>query len=206
MAIDTLVPRSRRNLLTGVLGGLVGAAAATLAGAQRALGVGGDDGTPVLVGGQYYDVRTETVFSNSTDGTTALSGRSQAGGYGLVGFSDSGTGVYGTSDGIGVVGTTNGGIGVLAGTHVPSGVALKVDGRLVAGRISGRATIAKGKTSVAVAPGVDVRPSSFILLTPQVNLGGRDLWFTTNPAADSFTIHLSGPRPSPSRVAWLLLG
>jgi hypothetical protein len=49
VAIDTITPRSRRSLLTGVLGGMAAAATATLAGAQRVL-ADGSDGAPVTIG------------------------------------------------------------------------------------------------------------------------------------------------------------
>jgi hypothetical protein len=45
-----------------------------------------------------------------------------------------------------------------------------------------------------------------VLLSPKANLGGRDLWFTTNATANTFTIRMSSARTSSTPVAWLLLG
>jgi hypothetical protein len=67
------------------------------------------------------------------------------------------------------------------------------------------ATIAAASSSVTVQSAVVVQ-DSFVLLTPRSNLRGRDLWYTTNPEADTFTIHISEPRSNPTLVAWLLLG
>lgn len=68
------------------------------------------------------------------------------------------------------------------------------------------ATIGAGKKGVTVSPGVNVTPSSFVLLTPKTNLGGRNLWFTTNATANIITIRMSSARSSGTKVAWLLLG
>lgn len=71
---------------------------------------------------------------------------------------------------------------------------------------SGVATISAGPTSKTVTPNVNVISSFFVLLTPKVNLGGRDLWFTTNATANTFTIRMSRTRSSATKVAWLMLG
>ena len=72
--------------------------------------------------------------------------------------------------------------------------------------MSGVATIAAGNVSVAVSPGVNVTASSFVLLTPQANIGSRGLWYTTNPSAETITIHISSSRTSATKIAWLLTG
>jgi hypothetical protein len=53
---------------------------------------------------------------------------------------------------------------------------------------------------------ITVTPEAFVLLAPRANLNGRDLWYTTDPEADTFAIHISQPRSKPLPVAWLLLG
>jgi hypothetical protein len=68
------------------------------------------------------------------------------------------------------------------------------------------ATIPVGKTSVTVHPEVKVVPAAFVLLTPTTNLGTRALWYTSKPAADTITIHISSARTSATKIAWLLLG
>jgi hypothetical protein len=87
-----------------------------------------------------------------------------------------------------------------------TGYALRTTGRLKADKVSGVATIVAGSTSKTITPGVNVTSGSFVLLTPKVNLGGRDLWFTTDAANNKFTIRISSKRSSGTKVAWLLLG
>ena len=85
------------------------------------------------------------------------------------------------------------------------GVALRTLGRLKFST-SGVATINAGATSKTITPGVDVHPGSFVLLTPQANIGTRALWFTTDGPNERFTIHMSPSRGVPTKVAWLLVG
>ena len=87
-----------------------------------------------------------------------------------------------------------------------AGQALLTRGRVKHEKVSGVATIAAGSTSVTLSPNVNVTHGSFVLLTPKANIGSRGLWFTTNPSADSITIHLSSSRSSATKIAWLLLG
>jgi hypothetical protein len=111
MAIDTTMVRSRRSLLTATLASLAGAAASTVAGAQRVLAAA-DDGAIIHVGDVFINVATETALGNNFNNKTVLSGiNNQAGigvsGYsttfqGVTGESGSGTGVYGSSYGQGV--------------------------------------------------------------------------------------------------------
>jgi hypothetical protein len=68
------------------------------------------------------------------------------------------------------------------------------------------ATINAGSTSKTITPGVDINTGSFVLLTPKANLGGRALWFTTDGPNERFTIHISSPRGSSTKIAWLLCG
>jgi hypothetical protein len=128
MAIDTLAPRSRRSLLTGVAGALAGAAAATLAGAQRVLAAG-DDGTAIHVADIYDDVRNTTRLVNNTNNQPAFRAGNNQAGNGLEGFSGSGSGVLGDSDsGAGVYGFTGTGTGVHGVAAASSGVQYAVLG------------------------------------------------------------------------------
>jgi hypothetical protein len=87
-----------------------------------------------------------------------------------------------------------------------TGYALRGTGRLRFDKVSGVATIPAGSTSKTIALDVNVTSSSFVLLTPRTNLGGRDLWYTVNPTNDSITIRISSTRSSNTAVAWLLVG
>jgi hypothetical protein len=112
MAIDTLAPRSRRSLLTGVAAGLAGVAAATLAGAQRVLAAG-DDGTAIHVADIYDDVRNTTRLVNNTNNQPALRVGSNQGGDGISAFSHTGDALSGESDSRdGVYGHADTGTGV----------------------------------------------------------------------------------------------
>jgi hypothetical protein len=104
---------------------------------------------------------------------------------GIFGESPAGTGVYGTS---------------------ATGYAFRGNGRVKFEKVSGVASIAAGSTSKTVSPGVDVTASSFVLLSPRANLGGRDLWFTVDAAANTFKIHMSASRGASTPIGWLLIG
>jgi hypothetical protein len=116
MAVGITPARTRRSVLTAFLGATAGAAAASLATAQRVLGAG-SDGATVVVGGAYLDVRSETALQNVATSQTVLSilssGTSPAldvvGNVGdaIHGFGTAATGVKGTTDsnaGLGVAG------------------------------------------------------------------------------------------------------
>ncbi len=96
MAIDTTMVRSRRNLLAAALAGLAGAAAATLAGAERVLGAG-DDGTAIHVAGVYADVRHPTVLANHTTSDGVLSVLNVSSGDGILATAESGTAIFAKS-------------------------------------------------------------------------------------------------------------
>src|SRR5512143_722415 len=72
MASETALPRSRRSVLTAFVGAVAGAAAASLATAQRVLATG-SDGATVVVGGSYLDIRSETAFQNVATDQTVVS-------------------------------------------------------------------------------------------------------------------------------------
>ncbi|HEX6474995.1 MAG TPA: hypothetical protein VF114_07920 [Candidatus Limnocylindria bacterium] len=155
----------------------------------------------------------------------AILGRSPGNSTGVLGYSGlfpplatGKTGVYGHADqdgtsrgvfgrstsGQGVRGEATSGSGLL-GT-ASSGYAIRGDGRLRFDKVSGVATITAGSTSKIVNPGVNVTAASFVLLTPKANVGGRAIWFTTNPTTNKFTIRMSSARGSATKIAWLLVG
>lgn len=57
-----------------------------------------------------------------------------------------------------------------------------------------------------MTPALDVTTTSFVLLTPKGNLGGRSLWYTTDATANTITIRVSSAVTANLAVGWLLLG
>jgi hypothetical protein len=159
--------------------------------------------------------KTAMYGYSAASGEPATVGQSGGNNTGVLGFSGADlpvakakTGVYGyaAQDGgsKGVWGASSNGVGLYG--QATSGFALRTSGRLKADKVSGVASIGAGKTSVIVTPGVNVTTGSFVLLTPKVSLGGRDLWFTTDATHNRLTIHISSSRSSVTKVAWLLMG
>jgi hypothetical protein len=146
--------------------------------------------------GVYGHAKSSTVGVGTYGYAEAATGTT----YGAIGHavSPTGVGVYGFGAG--------GGVGVRA-TSV-GGVALDTSGRIVAHKVSGVATIAKGKTSVSVKPGVGIGSSSFVLLSPRGNLGSRGLWstLTASSTAGTITIRVSSAVSAATQIGWLLLG
>jgi hypothetical protein len=157
-------------------------------------------GTGIAIHGTSYS--NNGVRGVSTAGNGIRVSEFQVGVYGegtnagVSGHASSGNGVYGSSQS---------GNAVFAQTFNSAAIALRSQGRVSFDR-SGVATIAAGSTSKTVTPTYGVPAGSFVLLTPKTNLGGRDLWFTTDATANTFTIRVSRPRSSGIKVAWLLLG
>jgi hypothetical protein len=144
-------------------------------------------------------------FSKTNRSSPRPTARARTGVFGYAAQDTQSRGVVGRSPrGQGVRGEATSGVGVFGAAT--TGFAFRGAGRVQFTRVSGVATIATGNVSVLVKPGVDVTSSSFVLLTPRVNLGSRGLWYTTNPTANSLTIHMSSSRAGPAKVAWLLLG
>jgi hypothetical protein len=183
MSIENTRPRSRRAVLTAAVGG---AAAVAVASVARVAPVSAANGDHIAVGGNY----------EGTQGTSLVR---TAGGASAFHVSHKGTGA-------GVVGVSNHGFGtgVLAASE--NGVALAALGRVQFHKVSGVATIGKGRRSKTVDPGVSVSGGSFVLLTPMNKLGGRDLWFRRQPVKNKFVIHMSKARGTSTQVAWLLVG
>jgi hypothetical protein len=181
---------------TGVTGSStsgIGVSAGTNASDQPAMyakNVGGGTALLGFVGGFSADPPSATIpagvfgYANADTASRGVVGKSPLG-QGIHGESSSGTGVYGSAS---------------------TGYALHTSGRIKADRVSGLATIPAGRTTVTLAPGVNVTASSFVLLTPKANIGARSLWFTTDAVHNKIAIHLSSTRTVSTRVAWLLLG
>jgi hypothetical protein len=126
-------------------------------------------------------------------------------GTAVDGSSNFGTGISGSSEGgRGVSGVAGEGVGVHASSEHESGVALEVAGR-ASFKYSGVAILPAGRTSLTIDTLALIDETSFVLLTPMHDLAGGSLWSTTHPR-HRFTIHLSAPRPSRTKVAWILLG
>ncbi len=127
-------------------------------------------------------------------------------GFGVLGMWATGeaAGMTGTSvDGDGMRGVTTNGIG--GKFESETGQALSTSGRLHFEKVSGVATIAAGTTSKTVSPGTELTASSFVLLTPRRNLGGRALWYTVDTDANTFRIRISKSMGGPLNVGWLLI-
>ena len=161
------------------------------------------------------------VYGLAAAGTTSVQGvgvyghaMSSTGGVGTYGYAEAATGTtYGaighavSPTGVGVYGFAPGGGVAVRATSV-GGVALATSGRIVAHKVAGVATIAAGKTSVTVKPGVAIGSSSFVLLSPRGNLGSRGLWstLTTSASAGTITIRVSSAVTAATQIGWLLLG
>jgi hypothetical protein len=213
---------SRRAMLAGALGGL---GALVVSAIGRASPVQAANGDPVLMGfvneatgntivsttgvralvGISSSTGADTVFGQATAPTGEAWGvrgeSSSTGGSGVVG---KGLANSGLSYGVQGHSNSSSGVGVYA-RNDSTGLALQTSGRTKFST-SGVAVMVAGATSKKVIPSVNVTSSSFVLLTPKTNIGSRALWFTTSAADNYFTIRMSSPRSSTTRVAWLLLG
>ena len=235
MPLEMTAPHSRRALLAAA----AGAAAATVVSAiERPVPArAATDGDVVL--GAKNSATATTEIDSSVDLVDVFVARSTAGGIGIVGDSEQGTGVLGTGThgvegsslaGMGVFGVSEHGTGVLGhitlngfGVHghslsaggvgvyasAEAGTALEVAGKARFSR-SGRATVAAGKMSVDV----DLRKKG--------GLGGTPLCFANlttyrsgtfvmaarpnYPGTGWLRIYLNKAVPSPTYVAWLVLG
>ena len=118
MGLDLTTTRSRRALLTGVLGGL-GAWAAQAMGRASSVLAAGNDGSNIVVGGFYPDARSQTTIANSANSNLVLwvaSNGDLGEGYGdaITGFSAHSIGVRGSSSlGLGIKGDSSYGVGGL---------------------------------------------------------------------------------------------
>jgi hypothetical protein len=108
------------------------------------------------------------------------------------------------STGVGVRGQSDSGIGVQAASSFGYGLRV-ARGRIKVDEVSGIATIAKGRKSVNVRPGVDINANTFILLTPNANLGSRSFWVRMDDENDRFSIRISSARASETSFGWLMI-
>lgn len=119
MAIDTTTPRSRRSLLMGLTGGLVGAAAASLGRAQAASAHDPDDVRLGAANSATY----RTTITNTTPGALVIEAIAGGSGVGVHASSPDGAGVYGYAQtGDGVIGQSGAGHGVTASSNKSFGV------------------------------------------------------------------------------------
>lgn len=217
MATDISTTRSsRRGLLAA---GLAAAAAAAAASVARFTPASAADGDAVTVGSSNQGSAT-TAFT--VDSTKALEGISDSGqgingestsSAGVAGLSESGNGVHGTStSGRGVYGQSTSGPGVEGSGAIgvkaesTSGYAIETTaGRLRLADVSGVATIPAGDTTVTVTPGVPIDGKTVVLLTPEANLGNKDLWYTKPGSGTEIVLHLSGTRSNDTKVSYLLV-
>jgi hypothetical protein len=183
-------------------GAVVGPAMAARAGGNSTgvLGYSGSGAVPVA------SAKTG-VYGYAAQDATAIGVRGVSpAGRGVQGEATSGFGVRGAAtSGYGAYVTSTSGTAVYAAATT-SGYALRTSGRVKVEKASGVATILGTKTSVVVTPGLDVTMSSFVLLTPKGSLGGRNLWYTTDATANTFTIRVSSALTVNLAVGWLLLG
>jgi hypothetical protein len=113
------MPRSRRALLTGALGGL-GALVASAIG--RATPVRAE-GEAMVVGGDYLDATSMTYLFNQANGNDVFMASTNSSGTGVRGASYSGIGVRGDSTTqVGVQGFSNSSRGVYGASYSSTGV------------------------------------------------------------------------------------
>lgn len=221
--MDGSTARSRR----AVLGAGLGAVAATAAAAvSRPLPVRAD-AEVVHVGDDIQTAASRTRILNKTNDADVFAAQSTGNGTALIGISETSTGIAGTSSyGTGVYAASIAGKGlevsstdntaiqassyrgnVIHALQGPAGgSALWAEGRIVLSQ-SGIATIAAGQKTWTSVPDEKtfIGAASFVLLTPNADIGTRRLWFTKSLVANTFTIHMSATRTKPTKVAWVLL-
>ena len=196
--LETRSP-TRRAVLAGTLAGIGAWAVGALGRANPVKA----DGETVVIGGNYPNAESLTGILNQTNSEDVFSVASTHQGTALKALSNSGIGAN-------LISNFNAGVWAIGKPAIvaqPSGedYAIRAMGRVEFQKISGVAVIAAGRTQITIRPGVNMNIGSFLLLTPRSNLGGRDLWFTTDPMNERFTIHLSSARTTATRVSWLLL-
>jgi hypothetical protein len=128
------------------------------------------------------------VWGESTSGNGVVG----AGVNGVVGTGT--TGVHGSGSSVGVKAESSDGFAV----HTTAG-RIRFDG------ISGVATILEGDTRVTLTPDIAVGAHTLVLLTPHVDLRGRDCWFSIPSGGSAININISESRGSDVRIAYLIL-
>jgi hypothetical protein len=208
---------SRRNLLAGTAGAVIGGVGVRAAPARAA------DGDAVILGGENDAVNTTRVeaketalFGKSNTDDGALVGENEApDGYGVratspyIGVNAVGGefGVYAVSDyGRAVDGLTYDGTALSARTAVPQGTALDVQGTAKFSR-SGIALIRAGQKEVTVR-GVLLTSTSIVLATLQQYRSGSGIQLRAaipNPPTSSVRIRLTANAPEDSKVGWFIV-
>ena len=227
MATDiTTTPRSRRGLLTAAVAAAGAAVAASVARAVPATAADGDE----AILGVKNESESTTIFhsenawalSGTSTNSRGVNGKSEAGqgvhgestlSAGVSGVSEEGNGVHGTSrDNRGLWGESTNGPGVDAvgatgvRTESAEGYALhSVHGRARFDGISGVVVIKADETEVEIETDVPVNQNTFVLLTPQANLGKKGLWYQVPEDTGKITVRISEARPKDSRIAYLIL-
>jgi len=160
---------------------------------------------PATVGKSQGDSTGVMGFSGGTNATLPAA-RAKTGVFGQATQDSTSRGVLGVAGaGDGVRGEATSGAALRGTASGRAGYGLRASGRVRLEKVSGVATIDASASAVTVTPGTDITAASFVLLTAQSNIGTRSLYYTTNPTADTFTIHMSSSRTSATAIAWLLL-
>jgi len=176
----------------------------------------GGGGSDVAIQGTAYNDSTGVVGSSSTLPAGAPRPRKtgvygwavqDASARGVWGHSAAGRGVFGeATSGLGVRGFATSGVG-LSG-EATMGYALRTKGRVRLDESAGLATLAVGRSSVTVTPGIDITSTSAVLATINGNPGGTIAVrrVTVNLTANTFTVYLTGTATAAARIAWLIVG
>ncbi len=205
--------RTRRGVLAGVLGGVVGLVGSRFAAPPAARAA---DGEPALLGVGNTAASRTGFTATADDGVVAQS--DNIGGTGVVAIGD--YGLYGTG-GVGVMGdVASGGTGVyafvgdaaapaptvntalVASAPSTAHTALRVNGKTSFSR-SGRMTVAAGYSSVGRTL-AGVTTSSLIIGTIQTNRAGYYVQAAV-PASGSFRIYLNKTATAATNVAYFII-
>jgi hypothetical protein len=167
----------------------------------------GGTGTGVSASGE-----TGVAASGSTTGVSADGATGVVASGSTVGVSATGpTAIEATASdatGTAVVANAAGSGPAVAVTNTGSGVALRVNGRVHFSR-SGRAVVAGSTGSpqkTVTVTGVKLQSTTTVLATLQTLAGAVGVAaVVTNPAASSFTIHLTAPVSVAATVGWFVI-
>ena len=205
--------RTRRGVLAGVLGGVVGLVGSRFAAPPAASAA---DGGAVLLGANNTASARTGITATADDGVVGQS--DSIGGAGLVGIGD--YGLYATGA-VGVMGdVASGGTGVyafvgdaaapaptvntalLASAPSTAHTALRVNGKTSFSR-SGRLTVSAGYSSVGKTL-AGVTTSSLIIATIQTNRAGYYVQAAV-PASGSFRVYLNKTATAATNVAYFVI-
>jgi len=218
--------RTRRGLLAAAVAASVAAVAASVA---RINPVRAADGDAVTVGSENvgdnvtsFETTDTYALAGTSDSSRGVNGVSNTGqgvhgtsteSAGVAGVSDSGNGVHGTStSNRGIWGESTSGVGVEG--HGATGIKAESAGGFALHTSSGRArfdgisgivVIPANKTEVNIETAVPVTDNTFVLISPQANLGDKGLWYTIPEGSGQIVVHISKSRPKDSRISYLIL-